>query len=414
MAESEQATDKLPAAVDPVFSVQAFFAEVPVAFAIAHVDGRCLAVNRAFRELFGAAPPPGYNVFKDELVIEQGLLPYVQRAFRGESVVVPAFWYDAGKADAATEAQRVAIDSTMGDPPAKLSRSPSALSLRAIEVAMTPLPDRDGTVRHIALCYKDVTPHHEPVRPIDEQHLRVQEANRLKSEFLAAMSYELRTPLNTIIGFAELIFYGRVEPESPEHHEFLGDILASSKQLLRMLNNVMDLAHVEAGKLELCPEPVVVESAIAEVAAVLRTQSLQKRIRIEVEADRSLEIVVVDPTRFKQVLYNYLSNALKFTGEGGRIIVRTAPEGPEEDELFRVEVEDTGAGIAPEQLARLFVEIAQPDPGTEKRSGSGLGLVLTRRIVEAQGGSVGVRSRLGEGSVFHAILPRRIPASRAR
>jgi signal transduction histidine kinase len=183
--------------------------------------------------------------------------------------------------------------------------------------------------------------------------------------------------------------------------------------LLQLINDVLDLAKVEAGKLEFRPEPVVVESVIAEVTSVLRTLSLQKRIRVQVEADRSIEVIVVDPARFKQVLYNYLSNALKFTPEGGRIVVRT---GPESTDSFRLEVEDSGIGIAPEQVQRLFVEVEQLGAGASARKSprTGVGLVLTRRIVEAQGGSVGVRSSPGHGSVFHAVLPRETPAILAR
>jgi signal transduction histidine kinase len=391
MAEAEYVKGKLATVADPVFLLETLFAEAPVAFAIAHADGHCVVVNRAFRELFGSAPPPDYNMFKDELVIEQGLVPYIERAFGGEPVAVPAFWYD----------------------PSKLEHVQVAGPRVAIEVSMTPLADRDGAVRHVALCYKDVTATHEldRARQREEQNARLQEANRLRSELLTAMSHELRTPLNTIIGFAELIFYGRVTPESAEHHEFLGDILASGRQLLRLVDDVLDLAEVEAGKLELRPEPVVVESVIAEVTSVLRTLSLQKRIRVQVEADRSIEVIVIDPARFKQVLYNYLSNALKFTPEGGCIVVRTSPESADS---FRLEVEDSGVGIAPERLEQLFLQFEHAVPGALKPHGTGLGLVLTRRIVEAQGGSVGVRSSVGRGSVFHAVLPRQTPVSNAR
>ncbi|HMG56020.1 MAG TPA: ATP-binding protein, partial [Kofleriaceae bacterium] len=238
---------------------------------------------------------------------------------------------------------------------------------------------------------------------LETQNRRIREASRLKSEFLANMSHELRTPLNAIIGFAELVFYGQVAPDSPEHHEFLGDILTSGRHLLQLINDILDLATIEAGKLELRPEPVAVASTIGEVAGVLRTLSLRKRIRVQVEADCSIEVVRIDPTRFKQVLYNYLSNALKFTPEGGSIVVRIGPESPDS---FRLEVEDTGVGIAPDHIARLFVEFDQLDAAGGKPPGTGLGLALTRKIVEAQGGSVGVRSRLGHGSVFHAVLPR--------
>ncbi len=382
MAEVELVRNKPAALVDPEFLLETWFANAPVAFAIVHANGKCELVNAVFRRLFGS-PPADYNLFEDALVIAQDVLPQVRRAFGGESVVIPAYWHDTGKLPhAQVEGRRVAI-----------------------ELSVTPLADRDGSVRRVALCFNDVTAKHELEHERALNHRRSVEASRLKSEFLAAMSHELRTPLNTIIGFSELVFYGRVAPDSPEHHEFIGDILTSSRHLLQLINDVLDLAKVEAGKLEFRPEPVVVEAVIAEVTSLLRTLSLQKRIRVQVEADRSLEVIVIDPERFKQVLYNYLSNALKFTPEGGSIVVRTCPESPDS---FRLEVEDSGIGIAPEHVQRLFLELEQLESGANK-PGVGLGLALTRRIVEAQGGTVGVRSRPGHGSVFHAVFPRATP-----
>jgi signal transduction histidine kinase len=385
MAEVEYVRDKLAAVSDPVFLLETLFVEAPVAFALYHVDGHCVVTNRAFCELFGSVPPADYNVFKDELVIRQGLLPYVLRAFGGASVSVPAFWYDASKLEHVRVAGRRV----------------------AIEVSMTPLKDRDGAVRHVALCYKDVTAAHE----LEDERGLLRTLFEIAPEALAAMSHELRTPLNTIIGFTELLFYRRVAADAPEHHEFLGDILASGRHLLQLINNVLDLVRVETGKLELRPEPVDVESVITEVTSLLRSLSLQKRIRVQVEADRSLDMIVIDPTRFKQVVFNYLSNALKFTPEGGRIVVRTCPESADS---FRLEVEDSGIGIAPEQAQRLFLDFDQLASDTHKRVRAGLGLALTRRIVEAQGGTVGVRSSPGHGSVFHAVLPRAMPATAPR
>jgi signal transduction histidine kinase len=396
MAEADQVREQLAAVADPVFLFETLFAVAPVALAIAQVDGHCPVVNRRFRELFGSSPPPGYNIFRDEPIAALGLQPQVRRAFGGEPVVVPAFWYDASKLDHVQAGDRRV----------------------ALELSMTPLTDRDGAIRHVALCYTDVTAQlelleaeRERARRLEEQNTGIHEANRLKSEFLAAMSHELRTPLNTIIGFSELLFYGRVAPDSPEYHEFIGDVLTSSRHLLQLINDVLDLAKIEAGKLEFRPEPVVVESVIAEVTSLLRTLSLQKRIRVRVEADRSIEVVVLDPARFKQVLYNYLSNALKFTPEGGNVVVRTSAESPAS---FRLEVEDSGIGIAPEHMQRLFLEFEQLEVGATKPQGTGLGLALTRRIVEAQGGTVGVRSDPGRGSVFHAVLPRETLAIPAR
>jgi len=150
---------------------------------------------------------------------------------------------------------------------------------------------------------------------------------------------------------------------------------------------------------------VDLSSTIGDVVAMLRTVATSKRLRVDIAIDEGVKEVVLDPARLKQVLYNYLSNALKFTPECGRIQVRASPE---TGDTFRLEVEDTGPGIQEQDLVRLFVEFQQLDsPFTKKHPGTGLGLALTRRIVEAQGGEVGVSSVPGEGSVFHAILPRR-------
>jgi PAS domain S-box-containing protein len=239
---------------------------------------------------------------------------------------------------------------------------------------------------------------------LELQNRRIQEASRLKSEFLANMSHELRTPLNAIIGFAELLHDGQVDPATPQHQEFLGDILTSGRHLLQLINDVLDLAKVEAGKLEFRPEKVDLAKLIGEVVAITRTTAAAKSITVATEIDAKVGEVVLDPNRFKQVAYNYVSNALKFTPDGGRVTVRTLAEG---DASFRLEVEDTGIGIEQADLPRLFVEFQQLDAGAAKRhQGTGLGLALTRRLVEAQGGTVGVRSTPGQGSVFTASLPR--------
>ena len=239
---------------------------------------------------------------------------------------------------------------------------------------------------------------------LEQQNRRIQEANRLKSEFLANMSHELRTPLNAIIGFSELLHDGHVPVNTPEHHEFLGDILTSGRHLLQVINDVLDLAKVEAGKLDFRPEPVDLTRLVHEVVSITRTMAATKRIAVASAIDPTLADIQIDPGRFKQVAYNYLSNALKFTPEGGRVTVRCdAAEGG----MFRLEVEDTGVGISAEDQGRLFVEFQQLEQGGAKRhQGTGLGLALSRRLVQAQGGSVGVRSTVGVGSTFHAVLPR--------
>ncbi|MFZ5896558.1 MAG: PAS domain-containing hybrid sensor histidine kinase/response regulator [Myxococcota bacterium] len=239
---------------------------------------------------------------------------------------------------------------------------------------------------------------------LEAQNRRIREASRLKSEFLANMSHELRTPLNSIIGFAELLHDGAVDKDSAQHQEFLGDILSSGRHLLQLINDVLDLAKVEAGKMDFRPESVDVEQLVVEVCAVLRSIAASKRIELTSTVAPEVRHVKLDPARLKQVLYNYASNAIKFTPEGGRVVLRARAEG---DDSIAVEVEDNGVGIASSDFERLFVEFQQLDPtSTKRQGGTGLGLALTKRIVEAQGGSVAVQSTLGQGSLFSAILPR--------
>jgi CheY-like chemotaxis protein len=175
---------------------------------------------------------------------------------------------------------------------------------------------------------------------------------------------------------------------------------------------VLDLAKVESGKLEFHPEPFNPNDLVNEVIGILRNSAAHKHITLECQVDAQLGDLLLDPARLKQVLYNYLSNAIKFTPERGRIVVRLRPEGRDQ---LRLEVEDNGVGVSAGDLRRLFVEFQQLDIAmTKKAQGTGLGLALTRRLVEAQGGSVGVRSEPGRGSTFHALLPLRMVAAPLR
>jgi signal transduction histidine kinase len=239
---------------------------------------------------------------------------------------------------------------------------------------------------------------------LDVEKRSAQEANRMKSEFLANMSHELRTPLNAIIGFAKLMAHGKVGPVSPQHQEFLGDILKSSNHLLQLINDVLDLAKVEAGKMEFHPESIDLPQLVGEVRDILRAVAAGKQIQIATEIDPACRELTLDPAKLKQVLYNYLSNALKFTHEHGHVVIRIRAE---DVDHVRIEVEDSGIGIQPADLKMLFTEFRQLDASAAKRyQGTGLGLALTKRIVEAQGGRVGVISAPGQGSAFFAVLPR--------
>jgi protein-histidine pros-kinase len=275
----------------------------------------------------------------------------------------------------------------------------------AAEISLGPIETSGGTL--VTAAIRDVT---ERKREIEEQSRRMQEANRLKSEFLANMSHELRTPLNAVIGFASLMHSGKVGPISELHQEYLGDILNSSRHLLQLINDVLDLAKVESGRMELRVDGVDVARVAQEVNDILRGLAAEKRVRTTLEVEPSLGVVFVDARMLKQILYNYLSNAIKFTHEGGRVRMRIAGDSAD---TFRIDVEDTGIGVREQDMSRLFIEFQQLDVGTAKRyPGTGLGLALTRRIVEAQGGSVSVNSKYGQGSTFSAVLPRIVRGER--
>jgi len=261
---------------------------------------------------------------------------------------------------------------------------------------VTTFYDRDRKLQGVFATARDVTE-----RKRFEQSL--QEANRMKSEFLANMSHELRTPLNGIIGFTEFLYDEKPGPLKPKQKEYLGDVLSSARHLLQLINDVLDLAKVEAGKMELHPETFPVQKAVEEVAAVIKGMAQKKQIFVGIEIGAGLNAVRLDQHKFKQVLYNLLSNAIKFSDDGGQIAIRAQLL---DTRQIEVQVRDTGIGIKGEDINRLFTEFEQLDSGTARRfEGTGLGLALTKKIVEFQGGRISVESELGKGSVFTVVLP---------
>jgi signal transduction histidine kinase/DNA-binding response OmpR family regulator len=237
-------------------------------------------------------------------------------------------------------------------------------------------------------------------------------ASEAKSDFLASMSHELRTPLSAILGFSELM---RQEPRDGESVtvplDWIEHIHRGGEHLLTLINDVLDLAKVEAGRLDLRQEPFDLGTAVAESLNGLRP--LGERKRLELIGSVADITVVADRGRFRQMLYNLLSNAIKYTPDGGSVRVEAAEAHGE----VRISVVDTGVGIAPEDLGAVFEEFRQVGDPRERQSGTGLGLALTRRLVEAHGGRVEVESERGKGSRFTLVLPAReiksVPASPA-
>jgi PAS domain S-box-containing protein len=231
-------------------------------------------------------------------------------------------------------------------------------------------------------------------------------ANQAKSAFLANMSHELRTPLNAVIGFSELLEQQIFGGLNDKQQAYVGNVLISGRHLLQLVNDILDISKVEAGRMDLAYELTPIGSIVDVVRGVIQAVATKKGINLEVAVPDELPDVQVDPGRIKQVLYNLISNAIKFTPRGG--VVRLSAEADGEHVIVRVA--DTGVGIARQDLSRLFREFEQlPQPGGVRPEGTGLGLALTKRLVELHGGKVEVESELGKGSTFSVFLKLRSP-----
>lgn len=232
---------------------------------------------------------------------------------------------------------------------------------------------------------------------------RLAAASKAKSDFLANMSHELRTPLNAIIGFSELMSQ-KISGELNEKQErYVSDILVSGRHLLSLINDILDLSKVEAGKIELAEEKFPVHEAINEGLTLIKEKAMRHNVALKVEQDPRLEFIEADKLRFKQILFNLLDNAVKFSKPESGVVTIAAKK---EKDMAKFSVSDTGIGIKEEDMKKLFKEFEQLDTGiTRKYGGTGLGLAITKQLVELHGGKIWAESRFGEGSTFTFMLP---------
>jgi signal transduction histidine kinase/DNA-binding response OmpR family regulator len=243
---------------------------------------------------------------------------------------------------------------------------------------------------------------------LGEANVALSRASQVKSEFLARMSHELRTPLNAIIGFSEVLQDEQFGSLNERQGRYVGNVLDSGRHLLGLVNDILDLSKVEAGRMELRREDMSVYAMLAEAAGTILPLAQKKGIALHVEDREEALLVHVDHQRFLQVVLNLLSNAVKFTPEGGgiRVSCTVLPR------LVAIAVADTGIGIAPDDLGRIFEEFAQVDSDVGRsQQGTGLGLALSRRLVELHGGSIAVESQPGRGSTFTFTMPRALELS---
>ncbi|MFB3819126.1 MAG: GAF domain-containing protein [Candidatus Methylomirabilales bacterium] len=308
---------------------------------------------------------------------------------------------------------------------AVLRKTPGTFGDRAVNLLTTFADQTTIAIEHARL-YRDAS----------EKGRMLEEANRHKSQFLANMSHELRTPMNAIIGFSEVLLDPSLAVSDEERRQFLTDILSSGRHLLKLINEVLDLSKIEAGRMELQLAPASLGEVLEAVQSTARPLAAKKAIQLDLDGGTALPAFLMDAARVKQVLLNLVGNAIKFTPAGGRVTVATRiagcrsqisdPEAAQPEDLqseirnrqsecVEVSVTDTGPGIALEDQERIFLEFQQSQAcrGGTKPEGTGLGLALAKRFVEMHGGRIRVESRPGHGATFAFTLPLRRVAARA-
>jgi len=271
----------------------------------------------------------------------------------------------------------------------------------------TTFHDRDRKLQGVFAAARDVTERKQFEHALQENNLELEnaraaaeKANLAKSEFLSSMSHELRTPLNAVLGFAQLMA-SETPPPTAAQKLSIDQILQAGWYLLRLINEILDLAMIESGKVTMSQESISLTDVLLDCQAMIEPQAQKRGIRMTFPNFDKLFYVHADRTRVKQVMINLLSNAIKYNRVGGAVIVQCALSG---ENRVRISVKDTGDGLTPEQLAQLFQPFNRLGQETSTEEGTGIGLVVTKQLVELMGGVIGVESRVGDGSVFWVEL----------
>lgn len=268
---------------------------------------------------------------------------------------------------------------------------------------ISPVKDpRTGVVTAVTVVSTEIT-EQKKAEDMRIENMRLEYATKTKSEFLANMSHELRTPLNAVMGFSTLLqdeISGRLN-EKQKH--YVDNVLEGSNFLLELIDDILDISKIEAGKMELIIENMHVAPVMNEVLHLVKEKASRHNVIIKKEIDPGLEMIKADPKRFKQILFNLLNNAIKFSKPESGIVTLTAKR---DKDMAVISISDTGIGIKEENIGKLFNEFEQLDSGiTKKYGGTGLGLSISKKLVEMQGGRISVESKFGEGSTFAFELP---------
>jgi len=267
--------------------------------------------------------------------------------------------------------------------------------------------DRERTLQGVFAAARDVTERKQIEHVLQEKNVELEiaksaaeKANLAKSDFLSSMSHELRSPLNAILGFAQLMESGSALL-TPSHKESIAQILQAGWHLLKLINEILDLAVIESGKVSLSEEPVSLAEVLLECQTMVEPQAQQRSVRMTFPIFDSTQYVSADRTRLKQIFINLLSNAIKYNKVGGAVVVNSIASA---EQRIRISIKDAGEGLAPEQLAQLFQPFNRLGQEAGGAEGTGIGLVVTKRLVELLGGAIGVESIVGEGSTFWVEL----------
>jgi PAS domain S-box-containing protein len=355
--------------------LQALLSAIPDPVWMKGADGKYLSSNRAFEKMTGAASAKvlGHTDF-------DFFTPALAEQFRED---------DRAAAESSTPILRDEWVTFAGDSQPTL-----------LETAKTAVRGQEGRLIGVLGIARDVTQARSLLKDMEKARLAAQESNASKSMFLASMSHELRTPLNAIIGFAQMLDMGVPAPLQPAQKEAVGHILGSGRHLLGLINGVLDLTRIEAGKLDLALQTMALGPVIAESILMMRSAAESRQITIRQTCKNEVQIIA-DPARVRQILLNLLSNAVKYNREGGMILLSCQNQGA----AVRITVVDTGQGIAEQQQAQVFQPFQRLGAERTATEGTGIGLVICKKIAEAMQGTIGFHSQVGIGSRFWVDLP---------
>ncbi|MFA4956238.1 MAG: ATP-binding protein [Candidatus Methanoperedens sp.] len=268
--------------------------------------------------------------------------------------------------------------------------------------SINPVKDEKGNVIQLLGTVQDIT-ERKRAEKLCLDNERLAAADQAKSEILANMSHELRTPLNASIGFSELLKQGMVGELNEKQKHYVDNIFTSNQFLLTLINDILDISKIEAGKIELVPDKMSVPKNINETLTLIKENAMKHNVQLKMKIDPELEFIEADKQRFKQVLFNLLNNAVKFSKEEGGTVTITAKK---EESMAQISVSDTGIGIKEENVGKLFNKFEQLESGISKKyGGTGLGMAISKQLVELHGGRIWVESKYGEGTTFTFMLP---------